>query len=306
MPIKIPGSLPAFSILENENIFVMTESRALSQDIRPLKIAILNLMPTKIETETQIMRLLSNTPLQIEPTLMRTASYTPKNTPEEHLTSFYHDFDEVKDMLFDGLIVTGAPVEYMDFDEVAYWDEICRIFEWSKTNVYSSLFICWAAQASLKYFYGVEKRFLDKKLSGIYRHRVLMPSHPLLRGFDEVFFAPHSRNTTVLTDDVRKCGEIDILSESDEAGMYIAASHDMRRIFVTGHPEYDFDTLKKEYLRDVSRGIDPAVPENYFPDDDPEKEPVNCWKGHANLLYGNWLNYFVYQRTPFDLSQLKS
>lgn len=304
MPIKIPGTLPAFGILENENIFVMTEKRAATQDIRPLKIIILNLMPTKIVTETQLLRLLSNSPLQVEPTFMRTATYTPKNTPEEHLSSFYRNFDDVKDMKFDGLIVTGAPVENMEFDEVAYWDEICGIFEWSKTNVYSSLFICWAAQAALKYFYCVDKQPLPSKLSGIFRHRVTMSQHPLVRGFDERFYAPHSRNTTVSSEDVRAAEDIDILAESREAGLYLAASHDMRRIFVTGHPEYDADTLKNEYIRDLSRGLNPKVPENYFPDDNPENRPINYWKGHANLLYGNWLNYFVYQKTPFDLTDL--
>lgn len=305
MPIKIPGTLPAFGILENENIFVMSEKRASTQDIRPLKIAILNLMPTKIVTETQLLRLLSNSPLQVELTLMRTASYTPKNTPEEHLSSFYRDFEDVKDMRFDGLIITGAPVENMEFDEVVYWEEICRIFQWSKTNVYSSLFICWAAQAALKFFYGIDKHPLDSKLSGVYKHHVIMPSHPLVRGFDERFYAPHSRNTTVYTDDVRACNDIDILADSKDAGLYLAASHDMRQIFVTGHPEYDYDTLKNEYIRDLSRGLNPAIPQNYFPYDNPENRPVNYWKSHANLLYGNWLNYFVYQRTPFDLSELK-
>lgn len=305
MPIKIPGTLPAFEILENENIFVMSEKRALTQDIRPLKIAILNLMPTKIVTETQLLRLLSNSPLQVELTLMRTASYTPKNTPEEHLTSFYRDFDDVKDMRFDGLIVTGAPLENMEYDEVAYWEEICRIFEWSKTNVYSSLFICWASFAAFKFFYGLEKQMLDTKLSGVYKHRVTMPSHPLVRGFDERFYAPHSRGMAVDKEQVRSLEGIDILADSERAGLYLAASHDMRQIYVTGHPEYDHDTLKNEYLRDLAKGLDPNIPENYFPYDNPENKPMNCWKGHANLLYGNWLNYFVYQRTPFDLSELK-
>ena len=305
MPIKIPGTLPAFGVLENENIFVMTEKRATTQDIRPLKIVILNLMPTKIVTETQLLRLLSNSPLQVELTLMKTASYTPKNTPEEHLTSFYREFSEIKDLRFDGLIVTGAPVEDMAFDEVAYWDEICRIFEWSKTNVYSSLFICWAAFAAYKYFYGIEKQPLEQKLSGVFKHRVTMPSHPLVRGFDELFYAPHSRKTTVSIDDVRSVQTLDVLADSERAGIYLAADHNMRRIFVTGHPEYDYDTLKNEYFRDLSRGLSPKIPENYFPYDNPENRPVNFWKGHANLLYGNWLNYFVYQRTPFDLADLK-
>lgn len=305
MPIKIPGTLPAFGILENENIFVMTEKRATTQDIRPLKIVILNLMPTKIVTETQLLRLLSNSPLQVELTLMKTASYTSKNTPGEHLTSFYREFDEIRDERFDGLIVTGAPVEDLAFEQVAYWDELCRIFEWSKTNVYSSLFICWASFAALYHFYGIEKQQLSRKLSGVYKHRVTMPSHPLVRGFDEVFYAPHSRKTAVEPDDLRCAQALDILADSAEAGIYLAAGHDMRQIFVTGHPEYDYDTLKNEYLRDLSRGLAPSLPENYFPYDNPENRPVNYWKGHANLLYSNWLNYFVYQRTPFDLSQLQ-
>lgn len=304
MPIRIPGTLPAFGILENENIFVMTEKRAATQDIRPLKIAILNLMPTKIVTETQLLRLLSNSPLQVELTLVKTASYTPKNTPEEHLTSFYREFDEIRDSRFDGLIVTGAPVEDRAFEEVAYWDEICKIFAWSKTNVYSSLFICWGAFAAFYYFYGIQKQPLAKKLSGVYKHRVVMPSHPLVRGFDEVFNAPHSRKTSVNPDDIRALPALDVLADSADAGVYLTASHDMRQIFVTGHPEYDADTLKTEYLRDLSRGLSPDIPVNYFPYDNPENRPVNYWKSHANLLYGNWLNYFVYQRTPFDLSDL--
>lgn len=304
MPIRIPGTLPAFGILENENIFVMTEKRAATQDIRPLKIAILNLMPTKIVTETQLLRLLSNSPLQVELTLVKTASYTPKNTPEEHLTSFYREFDEIREQRFDGLIVTGAPVEDMPFEEVAYWDEICKIFAWSKTNVYSSLFICWGAFAAFYYFYGIEKQPLEKKLSGVYKHRVVMPAHPLVRGFDEVFNAPHSRKTAVNADDIRTVSALDVLADSAEAGVYLTAGHDMRQIFVTGHPEYDADTLKTEYLRDLSRGLSPDIPVNYFPYDNPENRPVNYWKSHANLLYGNWLNYFVYQRTPFDLSDL--
>ncbi len=305
MPIKIPGALPAFGILENENIFVMTEKRASSQDIRPLKIALLNLMPTKIVTETQLLRLLSNSPLQVELTLMKTASYTPKNTPEEHLTSFYREFDEVSSERFDGLIVTGAPVEDMRYEDVAYWEEITKIFDWSKTNVYSTLFICWGALAALYHFYGIPKILLPQKLSGVYKHRVILPSHPLVRGFDEVFFAPHSRHAAVSPEDVRSAEGLDVLADSSEAGIYLASSHDMRQIFVTGHPEYDADTLKNEYLRDLSRGLSPALPVNYFPYDNPENRPKNLWKGHANLLYSNWLNYFVYQRTPFDLSELR-
>jgi len=305
MPIKIPDTLPAFGVLENENIFVMPENRAKEQDIRPLKIVILNLMPTKIITETQLLRLLSNSPLQVEITLLKTATYTSKNTSEEHLSSFYQSFDEIKSDKYDGMVITGAPVEDMPFEKVEYWNELCTILDWSKTNVYSCFYICWGAQAALYYYYGVQKQMLDHKLFGIYRHKTLLPSHPLLRGFDEYFFAPHSRHSTVSEEDIQNCAELDILASSEKTGMYLASSRDMRKIFVTGHSEYDYDTLKTEYLRDKGRGLDIDVPENYFPNDNPENTPSNFWRSHAHLLFSNWLNYFVYQRTPFDLRDIK-
>ena len=304
MPIKIPDSLPAYGVLESENIFVMSEKRAAMQDIRPLKIVILNLMPTKIVTETQLMRLLSNSPLQIEITLLKTSTYQSKNTSAQHLDEFYYTFEQIKHQKFDGMVITGAPVEDMAFESVEYWSELCEIMEWSKNNVYSCFHICWGAQAALYYHYGINKYLLDNKLFGVFKHRVMIPSHPLLRGFNEFFYAPHSRHSGIKTEDIEACSQLDILSYSEKTGVYIAASHDMRKIFVTGHSEYDFDTLKNEYLRDVSKGLDIAMPENYFPDDNPENEPVNYWKSHAHLLYSNWLNYFVYQRTPFDLKDI--
>lgn len=304
MPIKIPDTLPAYEQLNKENIFVMTENRAIMQDIRPLRIAILNLMPTKIETETQILRLLSNSPLQIEIELLQTATYTSKNTSQEHLIKFYKTFDEIKNDRYDGLIITGAPVETMEFEAVDYWAELCEIMEWSKHNVYSTFHICWGAQAGLYYHYGIQKYQFDEKLSGIFKHRILDKNHMLLRGFDEEFFAPHSRYTGVLKSDIDKSPYIETLAVSDEAGVYLAASKDGRQIFVTGHSEYDIDTLAKEYFRDINKGLDIKVPCNYFPDDDPQKTPVMKWRGHANLLYVNWLNYFVYQTTPYDLNEL--
>ncbi|MBQ7499384.1 MAG: homoserine O-succinyltransferase [Clostridia bacterium] len=305
MPITIPSGLPAAEILENENIFVMDEERATHQDIRPLKIAVMNLMPTKITTETQFIRLLSNTSLQVNLTLLSTAMHTPKHTPAEHIASFYKQFDDVRDEKFDGLIITGAPIEMIDFEQVDYWPELEAVMEWSKTHVFSTLHICWAAQAGLYYHYGIPKYKLDRKLSGIYEHRVLMPKHPLMRGFDEVFLAPHSRNTYVKAEDIEKCGKLDILADSVMAGVYIIGSRDMRSFFVTGHSEYDSDTLLNEYTRDIGKGIDVPVPYNYFPDDDPAKRPPNKWRSHANLLFSNWLNYFVYQQTPFDISMIK-
>lgn len=304
MPIKINDSLPAYSILENENIFIMTDKRALSQDIRPLKIAILNLMPTKIITETQLMRLLSNSPLQLEITLVITSTYTPKNTPAEHLSSFYKDFNEIRNEKFDGLIITGAPLEDKDFQDVSYWKEFCAILDWAKKNVYSCFYICWGALAGLYYHYGIPKVAFKEKLSGVFEQKTLLPNHPLLRGFNEVFLAPHSRFSGIDKEALKKCPDVDILCESEKAGVCIAASHDMRHIFVTGHPEYDVDTLANEYFRDIAKGMDIAVPENYFPQDDPKNPPSNRWKAHANLLYANWLNYFVYQRTPFDITQI--
>ncbi len=305
MPIKIPNELPATKTLTEENIFVITETRALTQDIRPLKIAILNLMPTKIETETQLARLLGNTPLQVELTLLHTESYKSKNINEEHMLSFYKTFEEVKDETFDGMVITGAPVEQMPFEEVIYWDELCRIFEWTKTHVTSTFHICWGAQAGLYYHYGIDKHPLPEKLFGVYDHKVEYASSILFRGFDEVFRAPHSRHTTILREDVEKVPQLKILASSEEAGLYVVSTDRGRQIFVTGHSEYDRDTLKKEYLRDVNAGLPISVPFQYFPDDDPTKDPVVTWRSHANLLYSNWLNYFVYQVTPYDISQIK-
>lgn len=305
MPIKIPNELPATKTLTEENIFVITETRALTQDIRPLKIAILNLMPTKIETETQLARLLGNTPLQVELTLLNTGSYKSKNVNEEHMLAFYKTFDEVKDETFDGMVITGAPVEKMEFEDVIYWDELCRIFEWTKTNVTSTFHICWGAQAGLYYHYGIQKYPLKEKLFGVFDHTVEHKSSILFRGFDEVFRVPHSRHTTIRREDVEKVPELKILASSKEAGLYVISTDQGKQIFVTGHSEYDRDTLKKEYLRDVNAGLPISVPYQYFPDDDPTKEPLVTWRSHANLLYSNWLNYFVYQVTPYDLTQIK-
>jgi len=305
MPIKIPKNLPAYDMMTEENIFVMDEGRAASQDIRPLKVAILNLMPTKITTEAQIIRVLSNTPLQIDITLLTMETHKSTNTPEEHMKAFYRNFSEVKDEKFDGLIITGAPVENLEFDDVDYWDELCEIMRWSKKNVYSTLHICWAAQAGLFYHYGVKKYKLPEKMSGVFTHKNLMPAHPLLRGFDEEFAAPHSRHTEVRREDIEATGKLDILAESEEAGIYIVASKKRRLLYVTGHSEYDAETLKLEYKRDVSRGLDPKVPRHYFPGDDPAKAPKNTWRAHAHLLFSNWLNYFVYQNTPYDLAKIE-
>lgn len=304
MPIKIPQTLPAAGILESENIFVMDVKRADTQDIRPLKIAILNLMPTKIVTETQLLRLLSNTPLQIDVTLLTTATYTSKNTDKSHLDAFYKTFDEVKSVKFDGLIITGAPVEYLEFDKVSYWQELCEIIDWANANVFSTLYVCWGAFAGLYHSYGIEKYPLSVKISGVYRHHTLIPSHPLVRGFDEYFNAPHSRFSYVLRDDIISCSDLELLAESDDAGVYLAASKDMRQIYVTGHPEYDSDTLKLEYERDMLKGISPIVPKNYFPGNDPSKQPHNSWRSHAHLLYSNWLNYCVYQTTPYNIEEI--
>lgn len=304
MPIKIPADLPATETLHNENIFVMTESRALTQDIRPLKILILNLMPTKIATETQLARLLGNSPLQVEPEFLQTASYVPKNTSAEHMIAFYKHFDEVKNNKYDGLIITGAPVEQMPFEEVEYWDELCRIMEWSKTNVTSTFHICWGAQAGLYYHYGIRKYPLDKKLFGVFLHKAEHKRSMLLRGFDDEFWVPHSRHTTVLREDIEKHPELKILASSDEAGVYAVATERGKQIFITGHSEYDADTLKKEYLRDKNSGLPIEVPKNYFPDDDDTKEPIVRWRSHANLIYSNWLNYFVYQITPYNIDEI--
>ena len=306
MPIKIPSGLPAAEILSRENIFVMDEYRAVTQDIRPLRLAILNLMPTKITTETQIIRLLSNTPLQVELTLLQTASHSSTHTAEAHMTAFYRTFDDVRNERFDGLIITGAPVENLDFRDVDYWDELCAIMAWSKTNVYSTLHICWAAQAGLWYHYGIPKYSLPEKMFGVFAHDTLQPSHPLLRGFDETFYAPHSRHTEVRRADIERCPKVEILAESAEAGVYIVASRKRRLFFVTGHSEYDAGTLAAEYRRDLDRGLPIAVPRHYFPNDDPSLPPRNIWRGHAHLLFSNWLNYFVYQATPYDLGEISS
>ncbi len=304
MPIKIPDTLPAKEILESENIFVMGELRAIHQDIRPLRIAILNLMPTKIATETQLLRLLGNSPIQIEIVLLRTATHQSRNTSEEHLATFYATFDEVREQKFDGLIITGAPVETMDFEQVDYWPELQAIMDWSHKNVWATLFVCWGAQAGLYHFYGVPKYPLPAKMFGVFPHRVNIPFVPLFRGFDDVFYAPHSRHTEIRRSDLEKIPELDILSESDQSGIYIVASKDGRQVFVTGHSEYDPLTLKAEYDRDVKLGLPIQVPANYYPDDDPSHPPVVRWRGHSNLLFVNWINYYVYQSTPFNLDDL--
>lgn len=305
MPIKIKDGLPAVKQLEMENIFVMTETRAITQDIRPLKILVLNLMPLKIDTETQLARMLGNTPLQVEMEFIRTKSYESKNVSKEHLLAFYKTFDDVKDRKFDGMIITGAPVELLEFEEVEYWNELCEIMEWTKHNVTSTFHICWGAQAGLYYHYGVKKHRLPKKLSGIYKHKADYKNSILLRGFDDEFLVPHSRNTTVLREEIENNPKLKILSSSDEAGIYIVSGMNGRQFFITGHSEYDADTLKKEYIRDINAGINPEMPENYFPDNDETKEPLATWKAHANLLYTNWLNYFVYQTTPYNVNDIK-
>ncbi len=304
MPIRIPDSLPATAILESENIFVMTEHRALHQDIRPLHLLILNLMPTKIVTETQLLRKLSNTPLQIQVELLQTASYVGHNTDIGHLDSFYTTFDQVKHRKFDGLIITGAPVENLNFDQVDYWEELCQIMEWSKLHVHSTLHICWGAQAGLFYHHGIEKHPLPKKLFGVFEHQVLTPSSPLFRGFDDYFFAPHSRYTEVLAQEIRQKPALQLLSTSQEAGVFAVKTQDNRQFFLLGHPEYDPDTLAKEYWRDREKGLDISVPAHYFPNDDPTCEPVVRWRSAAQLLYTNWLNYYVYQTTPYDLREI--
>jgi len=304
MPIKIPNQLPASDILRNENIFVMDEDRAVHQDIRPLKIAILNLMPTKINTETQLLRLLGNTPIQVEITLVRTSTYQSKNTSAEHLLTFYETFEQVENLKFDGLVITGAPVEQMAFEEVDYWEELKMIMEWGKRHVFSTFHICWGAQAGLYHWYGIPKFPLPAKQFGVFPHRVLQKNVKLLRGFDDIFYAPHSRHTEVRRADIEKVPELDILVESDKAGIYIVASQDGRQVFVTGHSEYDPLTLKSEYDRDVALGLPITVPSNYYPNDDPSQMPQVRWRGHSNLLFANWLNYYVYQETPYDLNKL--
>ena len=305
MPINIPGDLPAVNVLERENIFVMTRRRAMSQDIRPLRILILNLMPTKITTETQLARLLGNTPLQVEIDLLTMSGRTPKNTPIEHMLAFYKTFDSVKNDFFDGMIITGAPVEQMPFEGVMYWRELCDIMEWSKSHVHSTFHICWGAQAGLYYHYGVPKIHLPKKLFGVFRHRVTHKGSILFRGSDDVFMVPHSRHTTIMKRDVIKVPALKILSESDEAGVYVVSTNEGRQIFVLGHSEYDPETLALEYWRDRKAGLPIQVPCNYFPNDDDSKAPVCTWRSSANLLYSNWLNYFVYQQTPYDAREIK-
>ena len=303
MPIRIPDQLPATAALEAENIFVMTEYRALHQDIRPLRVLLLNLMPTKITTETQILRKLSNTPLQIEVELLKTATHESKNVSDEHLAAFYRTFDQVKHRHYDGMIITGAPVELLDFEDVDYWPELCDIMEWSRTNVHSTLHICWGAQAGIYYHYGVPKHELPAKMFGVFDHRLIKEHSPLVRGFNDVFPAPHSRYTEVLASDIEANPDLELVAVSDEAGVYIAKSVDSRRFFVFGHPEYDRGTLKAEYDRDVARGLDIAVPAHYYPDDDPSRVPLSTWRAHAQLLYTNWLNYYVYQTTPYDVDR---
>ena len=305
MPIKIPNLLPATQVLLDENIFVMTETRAITQDIRPLKILMLNLMPTKIVTETQIARLIGNTPLQVELELLQTASHKATHISEEHMLAFYKTFDEVKDKKYDGLIITGAPVEHMDFEEVDYWPELCEIMEWSKTHVTSTFHICWGAQAGLYYHYGIPKYQMDKKLFGVFPHTLDHKLSILFRGFDDVFAVPHSRHTCNRREDIEAVPELKILASSEEAGVAVVATDRGRQIFVTGHFEYDPDTLKKEYFRDKNAGLPIDVPKNYFPGDDDTKEPIVTWRSCANLIYSNWLNYFVYQTTPYNIEEIK-
>ena len=301
MPIKIPNALPATSALEQENIFVMTEFRAMHQDIRPLRVILLNLMPTKIATETQIMRKLANTPLQIDITLLYPASHEAKNVSEQHLESFYRTFDDIKNEHFDGMIITGAPVETLDFEDVDYWDELCAIMDWTRTNVHSTLHICWGAQAGIYHHYGIQKHDLPQKMFGVFKHHLVKETSPLVRGLDDEFWAPHSRYTEVRAEDIEAHPALELIAVSDEAGVYIAKSVDSKHFFVFGHPEYDRGTLKAEYDRDVARGLNPNLPAHYFPNDDPDQKPISVWRSQAQLLYTNWLNYYVYQTTPYDV-----
>ena len=307
MPIKVQSRLPAIKILESENVFVMPEDRAMAQDIRPLKIIILNLMPTKVVTETQLLRLLGNSPLQVDIELLQMATHKSRNTSKRHLTTFYKTFDEIKDQKFDGMIITGAPVEQLEFEQVDYWDELCEIMDWSKKNVYSVLHICWGAQAGLYHRYGVRKYEFKEKLSGVFEHKILNPLHPLLRGFDDSFKIPHSRYTGVVEEDIYdyQNPKLEILAKSDEAGVAIVGKKNGRAFYVLGHAEYDRETLADEYFRDINKGLDIKIPKNYFPDDDPTKTPPMTWRSYASLLFSNWLNYYVYQQTPYDLEDLK-
>ena len=304
MPIQIPNDLPAAGILQQENIFVMPENRASTQDIRPLEIVLLNLMPTKIATETQFSRLLGNTPLQVKLELMHTTTHVSKNTAQDHLLNFYKSFDELKHRKFDGMVITGAPVELMEFEEVDYWPELCQIMEWSKTNVHSTIHICWGAQAGLYYHYGIQKRQLDKKIFGVYPHTVDYKRSILMRGFDDEFWVPHSRYTTVDRSDIEAVDGLKVIASSAQTGVYAVMNKAGRQIFVTGHSEYDPETLQNEYLRDKNQGLSTAVPENYYPNDDDTQEPIVRWRGHGNLLFSNWLNYFVYQTTPYDIKSI--
>ena len=304
MPIKVPNNLPAVEILTKENVFVMTDTRAMTQDIRPLQILILNLMPTKVETETQLTRLLGNSPLQVELELLQTSTHKAKNVSEEHMIAFYKTFDQVRNKYYDGMIITGAPVEMMEFEEVEYWDELCEIMEWSKSHVHSTFHICWGAQAALYYHFGIPKIPLEKKLFGVFPHKAERKNYILLRGFDDVFMAPHSRHTTVRRKDLEDCGALKILASSEEAGVYAAITENGRQVFIMGHSEYDPRTLEKEYLRDKNAGLPISVPVNYYPGDDDTREPMVTWRSHANLLYANWLNYMVYQTTPYDLNEI--
>ena len=305
MPLNLPDRLPAIELLKQENIFVIDNSRATQQDIRPLRIVVLNLMPLKITTETDLIRLLSNTPLQLEISFMKVKSHTSKNTPVEHMKAFYRDFELMRNEKFDGMIITGAPVEHMDFEEVAYWDEISDIFSWARTHVTSTLYICWAAQAGLYFHYGVPKYKLDKKMFGIFEHRTNNPLLPIFRGFDDIFYVPHSRHTEVHREDILKVKELDLISESDESGVYMVMARGGREIFVTGHSEYSPLTLDTEYRRDLDKGLPIEMPINYYRDNDPAKGPVVRWRAHANLFFQNWLNYYVYQETPFDINEIK-
>ncbi len=305
MPIKIPNELPAVKVLNEENIFVMTETRAITQDIRPLKILLLNLMPKKIETETQFARILGNSPLQVELELIHTSSHKSKHTSAEHLLTFYKTFDEIKHKKYDGMIITGAPVELMPFEDVEYWDELCEIMEWSKKHVTSTFHICWGAQAGLYYHFGIDKYRLDKKISGVYPHKVDYKRSILFRGFDDIFMVPQSRYTSVRREDVEAVDALKILASSDETGVYAMSTDNGKQIFITGHSEYDATTLRDEYFRDCEKGLDIQIPKNYFPDDDPTKMPLATWRAHANLLFSNWLNYFVYQTTPYDIEEIQ-
>lgn len=301
MPLNISDNLPAVKILEDENIFVMKETRAVHQDIRPLQILILNLMPVKVITETQILRMLSNTPLQVEITLIYTRMHLSRNTPKDHLDAFYKTFDDISSHRYDGMIITGAPIEHLEFEQVDYWEEMVKIMNWAETNVTSSMYICWASQAGLFHHYGIPKYMMDEKLFGVFKHRIYNRRNPLTRGFDDIFLAPHSRYTEVRKEDIEKIDDLEILADSDEAGIYLVASKDLRRIFVTGHSEYDPLTLKAEYERDIAKGLKMKVPKNYFLNDDPTQMPVVKWRSHASLLFSNWLNYCVYQVTPYNL-----